>query len=93
MAGLSLIVAPFFLAFALLSSSGRAAEAKKLIVSGGMDQRTSLGCLKCSTQAADAAHNKFAPHAARDGWKGLPNAITPYGAWNTNPAPGTCCGI
>jgi len=78
----------FVIASALLSSPGRAAELQRLMLFGGMDQKRFVE----RSYPSESVRDKVGAHGSQNHWETMFNQFSPYGAWKTNPAPGTCCG-
>ena len=55
-------------------------ETVKLMIFGGVDHKTYLGCLNCSQYAADSVNNEFGPNGSRYASESIWNHYGEYGS-------------
>ena len=55
-------------------------SATKLMVFGGDNHKTYLGCLSCSEYAADSVFNEYGPSGSRYSQTSILNPYSPYGS-------------
>src|SRR4051812_16640371 len=56
------------------------ARAEKLMVFGGLDHKTYLGCLSCNEFEYDSVFNKYGPHGSAFGFESIFNHYSEYGS-------------
>jgi hypothetical protein len=61
-------------------SLGTEGASTKVMIFGGRDHKTYLGCLNCSEYASDSVFNAIGPHGSRIGKESIWNSIQPFGS-------------
>lgn len=64
----------------MAGSSDAQSGTAKLMVFGGFEHKTYLGCLNCSQYAADSVFNKYGQHGSRYSSESISNHFSEYGS-------------
>jgi len=71
-------------AAAVGAAQGSAPNSQKLMIFGGQDHRTYLGCLNCSDYASDSVSNEYGEHGSRYSSASIWNHYNEFGSAYSN---------
>lgn len=68
------------IAAAAQGAAATSTQAEKLMLFGGIDHKTYLGCLNCSEYTSDSVFNQFGQHGSRYSSESIWNHFNDYGS-------------